>query len=106
MKEDTLREEFYKQFTFSHTGDSGMGGNTPQEPVWEMDTDPKEVMSWFISKLSQEKLRLKEKVSNTKFEMNVDEYLPLVEAWNEKDFDTPFDAGYNQALQDVLNQLN
>jgi len=48
---EELRKEFYKVFTASHPGDSGIGGNDPQESVWELQYEsPKEVFDWFMDK--------------------------------------------------------
>lgn len=45
-----LRESFYKEFANSYAGDSGLGGNTPQDPIFEMATDnPKDIADWWLS---------------------------------------------------------
>lgn len=49
--QESLRQEFYKTFTRSFPGDSGMNGNDPQEPVWEMTDDPKEVADWWLYRI-------------------------------------------------------
>lgn len=41
--EEKIKEsekEFEKKFIISHPGDSGMGGNDPQEPVYQLDINP------------------------------------------------------------------
>lgn len=50
------REEFDKQFTNSYAGDSGFGGNDPQEPVYEWATnEPSEVKTFIASELQSER---------------------------------------------------
>lgn len=49
--EEALKE-FDKEFTNSHPGDSGAGGNYPQEPVYELcESDPREYKRWLKDKL-------------------------------------------------------
>ena len=45
------REAFYKGFTDSYKGDSGIGGNTPQEPVWDLIDSPKEVADYWLQRI-------------------------------------------------------
>jgi len=49
--------------------------------------------------------KIKEKVLGVKSQPNLDEYLALIEKWDGKDFDVPFDFGYNQALQDIEDKI-
>ena len=37
--------------------------------------------------------------------MHVDEYLELVEKWEGKNYDQPFDDGYAQALKDIRENV-
>ena len=54
-----------------------------------------------------EALRLvREITEEIKYKFNVDEYLPLVQAWNKTNFDEPFDHGYKQAKTDLLAHLD
>ena len=39
------------------------------------------------------------------YAMNVDEYLELVEKWESKNYDQPFDDGYAQALKDIREKV-
>lgn len=49
--EEALRE-FDREFTNTYPGDSGIGGNQPQEPVYELcESDPKEYKRWFEKKM-------------------------------------------------------
>ncbi len=51
-----IEASFDKEFTTSHPGDSGMGGNDPQEPLYELCTsDPNDIKD-FISKLRTDDL--------------------------------------------------
>jgi hypothetical protein len=43
-----------------------------------------------------------EAIKNMQFHLNVDEYLPMVEAWDRKNYDKPFDDGYAKAKSDLL----
>jgi len=36
------------------------------------------------------------------FRMNVDEYLPLVKRWDKKNYDTPFNDGFERAKLDAI----
>lgn len=56
---ETWEERFDKEFTNFYSGDSGLGGNDPQEPVYEMNTvDPKEIKSFIKDLLAEEKSAL------------------------------------------------
>lgn len=52
----TLQEEIVREFdrecTNSHPGDSGIGGNCPQEPIYEWACEPNDVKKWLDSKLT------------------------------------------------------
>jgi len=39
------------------------------------------------------------------YTMNVDEYLELVEKWEVKKYDQPFNDGYAQALKDIREKV-
>ena len=49
---------------------------------------------------------IREEVEKKEFQMNVDEYLPMVEKWNEKNFDVPFYHGYKKGKSDTLSIIN
>lgn len=54
QEEKELSATFYRTFATIHLGDSGMGGNDPQEPVFEIySDDPKEIADFFLSKINQ-----------------------------------------------------
>ena len=48
---------------------------------------------------------LVEGIEGMTYAMNVDEYLELVEKWEGKNYDQPFDDGYAQALKDILENV-
>ena len=53
-QENKICEEFDRLFTNSFAGDSGMGGNVPQEPVYELATDsPTDIKSFLLQKLHE-----------------------------------------------------
>ena len=53
IKTKSWQKEFNKRFTNCYRGDSGLGGNYPQEPIYEWATDnPKDIVD-FISRLLQ-----------------------------------------------------
>lgn len=58
---EEIRAEFYKLFTYSHPGDSGMGGNESQEPIWEMIEDPKEIANYWLDKMAEQVALAKKK---------------------------------------------
>ena len=45
-------------------------------------------------------------VEGLEYKMGVDEYLPLVKAWNGTDFDVPFDQGYGKAISEVAKIIS
>jgi len=49
--------------------------------------------------------RLVEGIDGMTYAMNVDEYLELVEKWEGKNYDQPFDDGYAQALKDIRENV-
>jgi hypothetical protein len=49
--------------------------------------------------------RLVEGIEGMTYAMNVDEYLELVEKWEGKNYDQPFDDGYAQALKDIIENV-
>ena len=49
--------------------------------------------------------RLVEGIEGMTYAMNVDEYLVLVEKWEGKNYDQPFDDGYAQALKDIIENV-
>lgn len=49
-----IRKEFNKEFIQYHPGDSGMGGNYPQEPVYAWAAAPEDVLPWILSILIRE----------------------------------------------------
>ena len=49
--------------------------------------------------------RLVEGIAGMTYEINVDEYLELVEKWEGKNYDQPFDDGYAQALKDIREKV-
>lgn len=44
-------------------------------------------------------------IEGMNYKLNVDEYLPLVESWDRKNFDVPFDHGYKQAKADLSHRI-
>jgi hypothetical protein len=57
MNLQTLLDErarlFDREFTASHPGDSGMGGNDPQEPVYELNVGPTEIKTFLKESILQ-----------------------------------------------------
>ena len=50
---ERISAEFDKAFTYSHVGDSGIGGNTPQEPVYELiDSNPQPIKDFIFSQIT------------------------------------------------------
>lgn len=50
-KESVLKS-FHNSFVNMHSGDSGIGGNTPQEPIYELNTnDPTEIAKFICDVL-------------------------------------------------------
>jgi hypothetical protein len=66
MKNKTIEqqvEEFNKEFVVYHSGDSGMGGNTPQEPVYEIQYEnPNEIIDWIKQALLTAEKRERERI--------------------------------------------
>ena len=48
---------------------------------------------------------LVEGIEGMTYTMNVDEYLELVQKWERKNYDQPFDDGYAQALKDIIENV-
>lgn len=72
-------------------------------------SDLGDIADWWLSKISSLKQSWMDEVlevlKETKYEMHVDEYLKFVKQWDGKDFDVPFDRGYQQALSDIKSAL-
>lgn len=51
---EEIMEEFKNLFVISHPGDSGIGGNDPQEPIYEiLYESPKEIEDFLCSSLQK-----------------------------------------------------
>lgn len=75
---------------------------------WEKDTKfvgPK-IESFIESEIASAIERTVKTASEMQFKMNVDDYLPLVKKWDGKNFDVPFQAGYEQFRKDLIAQLS
>ena len=55
-------KEFDKELTFSHPGDSGPGGNVPQEPVYELSCRPEDVIAFIKDLLKDQQAKDIEKL--------------------------------------------
>lgn len=55
--------------------------------------------------IAQELEALASEVEAAQFSMNVDEYLPLVEAWDKGNFDEPFDHGFRKMKVDAATLI-
>lgn len=53
MKNEEIKKEFYKKFTISYPGDSGIGGNDPQEPSCDWQCYPDEVLDWHLAEVTR-----------------------------------------------------
>lgn len=92
--EDKLRREFYKEFANAYAGDSGLGGNYPQDPIFEINTDnPKEVADWWLSKLNDTLDTLEKEVEGL-------QRIGIGGAFGEG-----YEAGYDKAKADVVSKL-
>ncbi len=92
------REEFDKEF------DGVLETKfTPEDPrVPPITLFRSDDLKGFISSLlSSKQKELIEAISSKEFCMDVNEYLPLVERWSKRDYDTPFDDGYAKAKSDA-----
>lgn len=59
INKEEIKKEFYKNFVVEHPGDSGVGGNDPQEPVCEVQYEnPDEIVDFFLSKFSSHQQEL------------------------------------------------
>lgn len=103
-------EKFYKEFVNYHPGDSGIGGNYPQEPVYELAIDPQstEDIKALKSHLLQSQIELLETLIHQVQERKVT-------VWNDRFgyrgddliFHTKEEAeGWNKALEEQISSLN
>lgn len=64
-----IEKEFNMLFTDSHPGDSGIGGNDPQDPVYEISTgDPKEILDFFRTHWHNREGELRGKIERMKYQ--------------------------------------
>lgn len=68
-------------------------------------TTEKKMKDFIRQTLAHQKQEIVEMVRGKKFEIKVGDYLPLVEDWDGKNFDVPFDHGYRTALTDILETI-
>lgn len=52
-KLNILKQDFYTRFTDSYSGDSGIGGNDPQDPDCQFNCYPDDVWNWVKDNLCQ-----------------------------------------------------
>lgn len=90
-----LVEEFEKEYVFQHPGDSGAGGHYPTEPVWEVQIEDRKDLENGLNKLlndyTEEIVRM---VEGMRLETHASEQMRR-QLW-----------GYNQALNDIKEELN
>ena len=71
--------------------------------------DAKNIHYHYLQSISQDRNQaytsLVEGIEGMTYAMNVDEYLELVEKWEGKNYDQPFDDGYAQALKDIRENV-
>ena len=71
--------------------------------------DDPQMFNDFFDLLTQDRNQaytsLVEEIEGMTYAMNVDEYLELVEKWEGKNYDQPFDDGYAQALKDIREKV-
>jgi len=94
----TQQPEWERELLSMTFCDIGNDGNIYQR------TD--KLIPFVYSLLASERDRLVKSIGEAKFEMNIDEYLPLVKAW-QGGFDVPFDHGFEagkRAAQEVIKK--
>lgn len=64
-----------------------------------------EITSAYERGVADERRRVVEVVEGQVFEMNVDEYVKKVDAWDGRNYDVAFDNGYYQAITDLKERL-
>ena len=77
------------------------------ESFWtdEWDGTGDEIANLLTQDRNQAYTSLVEGIEGMTYAMNVDEYLELVEKWEGKNYDQPFDDGYAQALKDIRENV-
>jgi len=85
---EEIRQRFYKEFTRYYEGDSGFNGNDPQEPIWTITDDPKEVADFFLTQRAEDWEEVKKMVENIKCEVCKDyAWLEYFTCQNDHDCD-------------------
>lgn len=87
--------EFDKEFVSFHPGDSGLGGNYPQEPVYELSATPNDVKDWIAARFVS-KDALREKIEGMK-----PPYL-----WSEDMYQHNRNLERNNTIGEILALLN
>lgn len=107
-------ERFEEQFIESHPGDSGPGGNTPQEPVYHLTIDPNDLddiksLKSFIqaelSRLGAEILSVIPEYKKTTDPLETYTDIRQAEIQNGDWATADSKAGYNQGLKDTRQAI-
>jgi len=100
-------EEFGKEFITHHPGDSGMGGNDPQEPVYELNTNEPHEIQLFIANLMDEVAEIKyQELDDIHWDAKIGDYsneLTRVMVINWLRLFQMKDCGYNAQEKEIVN---
>jgi hypothetical protein len=99
---ENWEKEFDKQFTDSSPGNSGLGGNDPQEPVYELNCEPKDIKDFIRSLLEQER---EEKEKELKI---ADDRWKKAESIIDEHTDeggSRYDKGYQDACNNIIKTI-
>jgi len=87
------------------TKDWGMLKDLPNDLIDYDKYRVEDVQDLLTQDRDQAYTSLVEGIEGMTYAMNVDEYLELVEKWEGKNYDQPFDDGYAQALKDIRENV-
>lgn len=113
-KTNEWKDEFDKEFIESYQGDSGLGGNDPQEPIYKLNINPESIedikeLKQFISNLLEERDKEIKEELLLKLQKRKQEVILDNKDWNEKGRRIGnWELGYDDAMFDVegiINQL-
>lgn len=96
-----ILKDFEKQWVVQHQGDSGAGGNTPQEPVYEIQTYgyEDEFKHWLSEALQTAERRGEERERERFLHLLIGEEMVLPSP------DTPFGRGANKGRATLIESL-
>lgn len=102
-------KEFREKFCNVYPGDSGLGGNDPQEPVHEWATDDSlEVERWLSQSLQQMYIKGRESLKKEIQRKDVKELQPFMPAAFNSDvaLEVAFKLGHNLCIDNILDLLS